>query len=65
MAKRKKQSSSPSLHLVAVTEGYQRELIDEQAGNELKALIQQINQANARHQASKASQEEPELPPAA
>jgi hypothetical protein len=65
MAKRKKQSSPPSLHLVAATESNQRPLLDEQAGKELKALIQQINQANARQQANHASQEEPELPPAA
>ena len=65
MAKRKKPISPPSLYLVAATESNQRQLIDEQAGKELKALIQQINQANARHQASKASQEDPELPPAA
>ena len=65
MAKRKKNISPPSLYLVAATESNKRQLIDEQAGKELKALIQQINQANARYQASKASQEDPELPPAA
>jgi hypothetical protein len=65
MAKRKKQSSPPSLHLVAATASNQRKLLSEQAGKELKALIQQINQANARHKANKASQGEPELPPAA
>jgi hypothetical protein len=65
MAKRKKKPSPPSLYLIAATESNQRPLIDEQAGKELKALIQQINQAHARHKANKASQEEPELPPAA
>jgi hypothetical protein len=65
MAKRKRKILPPSLHLVAAPESNQRRLLDEQAGNELKALIQQINQANARHSASKTCQEEPELPPAA
>lgn len=66
MAKQKKKISPPSLYLVAAPENNKRQLINEQAGNDLKALIQQINQANARHKANQASQQEPdELPPAA
>ena len=65
MAKRKKPPAPPQLSLVPLLESNQGSLLSEQAGNEFKALIRQINEANARHRARQASHEDPDLPPAA
>jgi hypothetical protein len=65
MTRRKKPTSLPQLSLLPSLESNKRTLLDEQAGQELKELIRQINQANAHHRARQASHEDPELPPAA